>query len=52
MEATNPRPKVLRPLFHGPTSMAKRMKAFTINGYKLHTEGETSQRQLKTMELW
>ena len=38
MEATNPRSKLLRALFHGPNSMAKRMKAFTINGYRFHTE--------------
>jgi len=39
MEANNPRSKVLKALFHGPNSMAKRMKAFTINGYRFHTEG-------------
>lgn len=39
MEATNPRSKVLRALFHGLNSITKRMKDFTINGYRFHTEG-------------
>ena len=52
MDENDPRLKVIRVVAQGPNSIAKRMKAFNINGYKFHTQARDETKKLKTMVSW
>ena len=38
MDANDPKSKVLRAVAQGPNTIAKRMKALNVNGYRFHTQ--------------